>query len=219
MVDWPKIPSKLRLPERLLETQEIDDLVDDVRASLLKKNCKVVSVIGVSGSGKDTFVEALQEKYPNSIHVRFGDVMKDMAYDLGMVPFDREYYEDTREERHIILPNGKTALDAWIALDVIREYNPYVFIEKSLDDLLVALSNDPFDIPLVIFSGMRTEAGLKVSFGLSDVSYRIERNHTPPDNATLDALQVQWPVGRVIKNYGTVEELKEMAFNSLLKDV
>jgi hypothetical protein len=168
------------------------------------KDIRVSMVTGASGSGKDSFVDAMNPDH----HIRFGDVMKDLAFDYGMVPHSRLYYELNREARHDVLPCGRTVLEAWIALDVLRQYNPFVFIEIGLERLV---STAFFGSAHIVFSGMRTEAGLEVAEGLSDISYKVVRqDHVPPSAATLDELQVKWPCDKFIMNSGSLEELQEL---------
>ena len=139
--------------------------------------------------------------------------MKDLAYEYGMVPYPREHYEKNREARHEILLNGKTALDAWIALDVLRHYNPFVFVNIGLEKLYDSLAFNVYEYPIV-FSGMRTELGLDVVKEIcGDANtFRVEREgHTPPKNATLDELQVLYPVAKLVQNNGTLEQLYEVS--------
>lgn len=168
----------------------------------------IYGVTGASGAGKDTFVEGSS----NPVHIRFGDVMKDWAYEFGMVPHDRTYYENNREARYDKLPCGRTPLDAWISLDVIRTYNPFVFVERSLENLLHSLelySDGTLQSKSIVFSGMRTELGLDVVRELAMRMYRVERpGHIPPSGATLDELQVIYPVDEVIQNESTEADLK-----------
>jgi hypothetical protein len=191
---------------------KVSCLISDLKVAKIY-GVKFFGVTGASGSGKDTFVDQAVNFSFTGIgkvhHIRFGDVMKDMAYELGMVPYDRKYYELNREARFEILPNGKTALDAWISLDIIRTYNPFIFIEKSLRYLVK--DSNLGDSDMVIFSGMRTEAGLKVVEALSpEGMIRVVRDgHVPPEGAVLDELQVQWPVNSFMRNSGTLEEFKE----------
>ena len=179
----------------------------------LKSMCKsyginIYGVTGASGSGKDSFVEAITHKR----HIRFGDVMKDMAYEYGMVPYPRKHYEENREARHEVLPNGKTALDAWIALDVLRHYNPFIFVNIGLEKLVNEMNSESpitiYDYP-IIFSGMRTELGLDVVRDLGAEYIRVVREgHEPPKNATLDELQVLYPVNGEVYNNGTLEDIE-----------
>lgn len=174
------------------------------------KPVNIYGVTGASGSGKDTFVNGSDTGYR---HIRFGDVMKDMAYEFGMVPYDREYYEENRSARFDILPCGRTPLAAWISLDVIRTYNPFIFVEHSLERLikeeLLIEVGDRFRTHPIVFSGMRTELGLSVVRELAGTMFRVERDgHKPPKEAVLDELQVLYPVDEVIKNEGTESDLK-----------
>lgn len=187
---------------------------------------RIIGVTGASGAGKDEFVETMVDHIRNSQsersvhHLRFGDYMKDLAYQLGMTPYSRKACEEDRSLRFKELPNGKNSIDAWIALDVIREYNPYIFIEKTLESFPFCnhfpASYNPGD--LLIFSGMRTEAGLRVVSELADKMIRVERfGHTPPEAAVLDELQILWPVDEVILNNGTLEDWKYKAKEFLYK--
>lgn len=181
-------------------------LVEKIQRQAAIYKLPIVGVTGASGSGKDSCVEAV----PYKVHMRFGDFMKDWAHELGMVPHDREHYETYREARFEELWNGKTPLDAWIALDVIRHYNPFVFVEAGLQKVLsyirteLSLKNC-LDTP-IIFSGMRTELGLDVVADLGAKYIRVERDgHEPPKNATLDELQVIYPVDVILENNDTLE--------------
>ena len=173
---------------------------------------KIYGMTGASGSGKDSCVDAIIHKQ----HMRFGDFMKEWAYALGMVPHPREYYEEHREARFEKLPNGKTPLEAWIALDIIRAYNPFVFVEAGLQSVVQNMEHAKSlglegTIP-IIFSGMRTELGLDIVREISNNMFRVERGgHIPPKNATLDELQIVYPVDQVIVNNGTLEQLEDRA--------
>lgn len=188
------------------------DLVEEILKHKENDGWKIYGITGESGSGKDSCVDAILFKQ----HMRFGDFMKEWAHELGMVPHPREYYEQNREARFEKLPNGKTPLDAWIALDIIREYNPFVFVEAGLKAVLDNMKHSKSmgceaTIP-IIFSGMRTELGLDIVREISNKMIRVEREgHEPPENATLDELQVIYPVDQIINNNGTMEQLEKKA--------
>ena len=187
-------------------------LVQSIQAYKELDGWRIYGMTGASGSGKDSCVDAIKTKQ----HMRFGDFMKEWAYELGMVPHPREHYEEHREARHDELPNGKTPLDAWIALDVIRAYNPFVFVEAGLVEVVKQMEQAKRmgvegSIP-IIFSGMRTELGLDIVREISNSMFRVVREgHTPPKNATLDELQVIYPVDQIIVNNGTLEQLENKA--------
>ena len=199
------------------QSKKTQGLVEEILDLKEAHGWSIYGVTGASGSGKDSLVDAVGFKN----HTRFGDYMKDWAFELGMVPHNREYYENNREARFDKLPNGSNALSAWIALDVIRTYNPFVFIEAGLSSVInqakyaegMGLEGT---IPL-IFSGMRTEVGLDIVREISDRMYRVVReDHKAPKDATLDELQVIYPVDEVVTNNGTLEELQAKA-EELLK--
>jgi len=189
-------------------------LVEKIKNRLVYSDRNAYAVTGASGSGKDSFCDGVY-KVSN---VRFGDVMKDLAFKYGMVPHSTSVYEANRSWRHEPLNNGKTALDAWIALDVIRHYNPFVFVEIGLTKLCRELdisesTNIGTHLP-VVFSGMRTELGLDVVREICGHKnmFRVEREgHTPPKNATLDELQVLYPVHSTVYNNCTLENLHALA--------
>ena len=189
-------------------------LVEKIKNLLAYSDRNAYAVTGASGSGKDSFCDGVY-KVSN---VRFGDVMKDLAFKYGMVPHSTSVYEANRSWRHEPLNNGKTALDAWIALDVIRHYNPFVFVEIGLTKLFrdISISEDNnlgLSLP-VLFSGMRTELGLDVVreiCGPENMFRVVREGHLPPKNATLDELQVLYPVHKEIQNNGTLEQLHELS--------
>lgn len=187
-------------------------LIEEIKhlIKVAKKKVHIYGVTGASGSGKDTFVDGCLVA---PVNIRFGDTMKDMAYEFGMVPGDREFYEKNRYARNQTLDNGKTPLDAWIALDVIREYNPFIFVEKGLERLLwdhIKCSVGSYgNRNPIVFSGMRTELGLDVVRELADRMFRVVRKgHEPPVNATLDELQVLYPVDKIINNDAGLYQLE-----------
>ena len=183
--------------------EDIECVVD----SLVASGIKVYGVTGASGAGKDTFIEAVDLD-----NFRFGDSMKDIAYRLGMTPYSREYCEQNREARFIQLPCGKNSLEAWISLDFLREWNPFVFISPSLERVYDRMCsgprpwNNPRHAPkAIVFSGMRTEVGLEtVQKLVTDTGGKyihIEReDHEPPKEAIMDKLQIAWPVDEVVHN-------------------
>jgi hypothetical protein len=193
-------------------------LVEEILEKKKEDGWKIYGITGASGSGKDSCVDAIFHK----MHMRFGDFMKDWAHELGMVPHDRVHYENNREARNEKLWNGKTALDAWIALDVIRHYNPFIFVESGLQSVLNQMDRAKAlgvegTVPL-IFSGMRTELGLDIVREISDSTFRVIREgHEPPKNATLDELQVIYPVDAVIVNNSTLEHLEDTAKSLLVE--
>lgn len=182
-------------------SKKTQKLVKRVRNRCLETGREAYAIFGASGAGKDTFIREVDP----AIHVRFGDVMKDLAFKFNMVPHNREYYEKNRSARFEKLYNGKEPLDAWIALDIIRQYNPFIFIEISLENLLDSLRHDKTRAP-VIFSGMRTEAGLEITSAIvtQDKNFiRVERPGQPiPDNATLDELCARYPAKTIVYNEG-----------------
>lgn len=195
-----------------LTRQFIKDINDSKYKPL---NLKVYGITGPSGAGKDTFVEELKqymldEYGTNLYHLRFGDFMKDLAFKLGMVPYSRKHYEKHRGDRFDELPNGKTPLSAWIALDVIREYNPYAFIEPTLKCFVNDVDLDMNEV--LVFSGMRTEAGLRTVSEVADKMIHISRpTYKSHKDAVLDELQIMWPTDEIITNDGSLDNFKELA--------
>ena len=218
-----RVATQLGLPENHVTLMECywrdheisaktKDLVEEIIEMKEKDGWKIYGITGASGSGKDSCVDAV----PLKMHMRFGDFMKDWAHELGMVPHPREYYENNREARHEKLWNGKTPLDAWIALDVIRHYNPFIFVEAGLQSVLNQMKYAS-DLGVagsspIIFSGMRTELGLDIVREISNAMFRVVREgHEPPKNAILDELQVIYPVDMIIENNSTMESLEDTA--------
>jgi len=168
----------------------------------------IIGVVGISRSGKDTFVNAqgAGDDY------RFGDIMKDMAYEYGMVPHSRKYYEENASARFDKLDNGKTALDAWIALDVIRSYNPAVFINETLKKIVRDMEIPFTGNNIITISGMRTLIGFAVCDLICDDIVKVIRpNQKIVENATLDGDIDKCPYDQIVCNDGTLEEFNEIA--------
>ena len=189
------------------QSQETQELICEIQDRMEYRGMRAYAVTGASGSGKDSFCDGV-DSFRN---IRFGDVMKDLAYQFGMVPHDREYYEKNRDARYIAMPNGKTPLQAWIALDILREYNPFVFVEHGLKKLIGNFrASAQYDTRPLLFSGMRTELGLDVVREICghENMFRVHREgHVASKEAILDNLQVLYPVSRIVYNGGTLEDL------------
>lgn len=195
-----------------LITHNMLGTVNYLKTLISQHDIKVIGITGASGSGKDTFADLIINSQYNVAHYRFGDVMKDLAYELGMVKYPKSAYEANRELRFEELPNGKTALEAWTALDVIREYNPFVFVGATLSKIIKDLEQNKPDI--IIFSGSRTEAGLRTVDSLADLTIKMNREGNQKV-LPLDELQVRWTTDEVVQNNGSIDDLRLQA-NGLL---
>lgn len=189
-------------------------LIDEILNICLDNDIKIYGVIGPSRSGKDTFCGVSGFR-----NYRFGDTMKRIAHELGIVPEGIKYYEDNPDARFEVLPNGKTVLEGWISLDPLREYNPLIFIEPKLHELKEDLENNNLVTNGVIFSGMRTETGLGIVENLCSNSGGkmikiIREGHEPPKEATMDDVQNNWKYDDLYMNSaGSAKEWKIQSGN------
>jgi hypothetical protein len=188
--------------------QDIQDLVDELKAT----GAKFVCVTGKSRSGKDTFVNYLGGTGSNVPHYRFGDTMKDLAHHkfkaLGF-PTCYELNSWTKEQREEPKFNGLNAIEVLIkCIDPLRLADPYVFIRPQLEVMLSGMGTTD----TVVVSGCRTEKGLEVMEALGAVFVRVERpNQEVCASATMDDIQVQWPVHHVVNNDQGLEQLRASA--------
>ena len=180
------------------------ELIAKLQTLAERNDIGMYGITGASGAGKDTFIEQTERR-----DVRFGDIMKDIAYKTRMVSFDKKQDAEDRSLRKEKLWNGKTAVSAWIALDIIRQYNPFAFIELSLEEVIHEIETEWDDYP-IIFSGMRTEAGLDcVSelVGHENMIRVVKPGQDIVEEASLDKLITVYPTGKLVSNDGTKESL------------
>lgn len=174
-------------------------------ATLKQSDRKFICVTGLSRSGKDTFADFITTR--DSVHhFRFGDTMKDIArdtFDGFPDKDDKEAWTSTARKEKAF--NGMNIVEVLIqCVDPLRKADPYVFIRKQLVDMHFTSSNS-----VIIVSGCRTAEGLKVMEDLGATFVRIERHgQEVAAGATMDDVQVNWPVHYVIKNDSDLHELE-----------
>ncbi len=186
---------------RVTHSQYPTDLVEQLKGK------QFICVTGQSRSGKDTFVDLLGEV--TSIgHYRFGDTMKEIAhqvFDNFPSPYNKEGWStEARKEKRF---NGLNLLEVLIqCVDPLRKADPYIFIKHQLHDMIV----DGMDT--IVVSGCRTTLGLELMKDLGATFVRIERpGLEQAPGATMDDVQMNWPVHWVVQNDSDILNLKDAA--------
>ena len=187
--------------KRLTHKQYPTDLVEQLKGK------RFICVTGQSRSGKDTFVDLLGE-ITSIGHYRFGDTMKEIAYrvfDDFPSPNNKEGWStEARKEKRF---NGLNIVEVLIqSVDPLRKADPYVFIKHQLHEMIA----DDYDT--IVVSGCRTQLGLQIMEDLGATFVRIERSGLEQvEGATIDDVQMNWPVHWIVENDGTLRDLKNSA--------
>ena len=141
-------------------------------------------------------------------HYRYGDTMKNIAYNLfenfPMAIDEVGWSSEARKEKRF---NGLNIVEVLIqAVDPLRKADPYVFIRSQLSQMV----EDNYD--MIVVSGCRTDLGLKVMEDLGATFIRIKKQGLEQaDGATMDDVQLNWPVHYEVNNDGTLSDLKAAA--------